>query len=89
MYYSIIDKDVKDFEDPIPSFSSCGLNSKSPEEIKENILQYIRTDIEDLTDYRVLKNSSIDELLELFHLDIYKHEHLLPEFPYLIDFKEV
>lgn len=88
MYYSIIDKDVADFENPMPNFSSCGLNSRSPEEIKEHILQYIRTDIEDLSDYRVLKNSSLKELLELFHLDICKHEYPLTEFSYLIDFKE-
>ena len=88
MYYSIIDKDITDFEDPVPSFSTCGLNSRSPEEIKKHILRYIRTDIEDLSDYIVLKNSSVDELLELFHLDIYKHEYPLTEFTYFINFED-
>jgi len=88
MYYSIIDKDITDFENPIPSLSSCGLNSRSPEELKNHILRYIRTDIEDLSDYRVLKNSSVDELLALFHLDIYKHEYPLTEFTYLMNFEE-
>jgi len=80
MYYSILN--IPNSEDQVPYVCNCGFNSKSKEEIKENILKYIGPHIESLTDYKTLKESSIESILSLFYLEIYEHEYPLDKFTY-------
>lgn len=86
MYYSILN--IPNSEDHVPYVCNCGFNSKSKEEIKENILKYIGPHIESLTDYKTLKESSIESILSLFYLEIYEHEYPLDKFTYASDTQE-
>jgi len=88
MYYSLIDMDIIDFETQVRYVCNCGFNSKSKNEIKENILRYLAPNIESSADYMRLENSSLEDILKIYHLKIYEHKKPLAKFICLSDAQE-
>ncbi len=83
MYYSLLD--VSNSENVIRYICNCGFNSKSKDEIKENILRYLAPNIESSVDYIRLENSSLKDILKIYQLKIYEHKKPLDKFICLSD----
>ena len=90
MCYSIIDRDLDPTKpyDNVQNLISCGLNSRSIKDVKKSILRCIKMDMKTLNDYRVWKNSKLEDILKLLHIDVFAHKYPLSECTYLVNLRE-